>query len=166
MLPRARLRRGVAHASLVVHQGAVCFFVASRVHGARAGPHVQHLAPVAAQVLFLCVCVCVRVHPKAVKYGDKCHLWNEGVWWQARGVGELCLTAAQHMVLWSSVGHLSGPANWLADALSRPDIEDRYGQACNLLKKCGAVETLVGTRELQAYWRSRRPPPRDVLPNM
>ena len=77
---------------------------------------------------------------------------------------ELCLTAAQHMVLWSSVEHLSGSANWLADALSRPEKDENLVQAKKLLESRGAVNVETGTRDFVSFWRTRAPPPIDVPP--
>ncbi len=76
---------------------------------------------------------------------------------------ELCLTAAQHMVLWEEVSHIPGSANWLADALSRPELLQRHAAALEHLASEGAHQVVVAARS-SSFWRTRSLPDSGILP--
>ena len=77
---------------------------------------------------------------------------------------ELCLTAAQYMILWREIVHVRGSANWLADALSRPEDHDRCKAVRDRLVQMGARELVLVPRNAEVHWRSRSAPGAGALP--
>ena len=77
---------------------------------------------------------------------------------------ELCLTAAQHVVLWREILHVPGTANWLADVLSRPEDEERFTAVLACLVGRGAQRLVLEPRVAELHWRSRSAPTASALP--
>ena len=77
---------------------------------------------------------------------------------------ELCLTAAQHVVLWQEIVHVPGTANLLDDVLSRPEYAERFAAVLACLDGRGAQRLVLEPRVAELHWRSRVAPTVSALP--